>query len=92
MLSWAMMKSLSVNLDVSRLALNKFVSFQMRYRLASAPGAWTNSGTITNFTPTLLLWTVVSPTEGQDYVFELTVTETSGIVTVTEDLANIGFA
>jgi hypothetical protein len=91
-LAWGYMKSLDVNLQVGRLALGKFVSFQMRYRLASAPGAWTNSGTVTNFSPTLLLWNIVGPTEGQDYVFELTVTETSGVVTVTEELANIGFA
>lgn len=91
-LGWGMGKNLDVRLQVGRLALVKFLSFQLRTRLVSAPGSWTNAGTKTNFSPTLLWWSLSGLTEGEDYVFELTVTETSGVVTVTEIAANIGFS
>lgn len=91
-ISWGMGKTLVVNLQVGRLALWKFVSFQLRYRLVSAPGSWTDAGAKTNFSPTLLWWYLSGVTEGEDYVFELTVTETSGVVTVTQETVNVGFA
>lgn len=90
-LAWGMGKTFNVTLQVGRLALGKFQSFQLRYRRASQPGVWTNSGTKTNFSPTLLYWYLSGLTEGEDYVFELTVTEMGGVVTVTEVAANIGF-
>ena len=90
-LSWGMGKTFNVTLQVGRLALGKFLSFQLRTRLVSAPGSWTNAGTKTNYSPTLLYWYLSGLTEGEDYVFELTVTEMGGVVTVTEVAANIGF-
>ena len=89
---WGMGKSFNVNLQVGRLALTKFQSFQLRRRLVSAPGAWVNAGTKTVFSPTLLAWGLTGLTEGEDYVFELTVTELAGVVTVTELAVNIGFS
>ena len=91
-IAWALLKTLNVYLEVGRLALWKFQSFQLRYRRASQPGVWTNSGSKTNFSPTLLVWTTGTITEGEDYFFELTVTETSGVVTVTEKMINVGFS
>jgi len=91
-LAWGMGKNFDVRLQVGRLALWKFQSFQLRTRLVSAPGSWTNRGTKTNFSPTLLAWSFSGLTEGEDYVFELTVTELAGVVTVTEVAANIGFS
>ena len=91
-LAWGMMKNFDVRLQVGRLALEKFQSFQLRQRLVSAPGAWVNAGTKTVFSPTLLWWSLNGLTEGEDYVFELTVTEMSGVVTVSEIAVNIGFA
>ena len=88
-LAWVPIKNLKVSVQVGRLALWKFVSFQLRYRLYST-GVWTDAGTITVFSPTLLSWTLMMMTEDEDYVFELTVTERGGVVTVTEDAANIG--
>ncbi len=89
---WSMGKIFVVHLEVGRLVLGKFQSFQLQYRRASQPGVWVNAGTKTLFNPTLLFWLTDTITEGEDYVFELTVTETSGVVTVTEDWVNAGFA
>jgi hypothetical protein len=89
-LAWIPIKRLNVTLQVGRLALWKFASFGLRYRLASAPGVWTDAGTLTVFSPTLLSWSMIMMTEDEDYVFELTVTEKGGVATVTEDTANIG--
>lgn len=89
---WGMMKSFLVRLEVSGVVLSEFQSFQLRYNRVSQPGVWTNAGTKTVFSPTLLLWTIGPLTEGEDYVFELTVTETSSVVTVTEETVNVGFA
>lgn len=91
-ISWGMLKTLNVNLQVGRLALWKFVSFQLRYRLASQPGVWLDAGTKTNFNTTWLTWGTGPVTEGEDYVFELTVTETSGVVTVTQETVNVGYS
>lgn len=91
-MAWGIGKNFNVNLQVGRLALWKFQSFQVRRRLVSAPGVWFTAGTKTVFSPTLLLWVISGLTEGEDYVFELTVTETAGVVTVTEIAANIGFS
>ena len=91
LLAWGMGKNFDVRLQVGRLALAKFQSFQLRTRLVSAPGSWTNRGAKTNFNPTMLWWSLSGLTEGEDYVFELTVTEMGGVVTVTEVAANIGF-
>ena len=90
-LAWGIGKNFDVRLQVGRLALAKFQSFQLRTRLVSMPDTWTNRGTKTNFSPTLLFWAFSGLTEGEDYVFELTVTEMGGVVTVTEVAANIGF-
>ena len=89
---WGIGKTFNVQLQVGRLALVKFQSFQLRTRLVSAPGSWTNRGAKTNFSPSFLWWSLSGLTEGEDYVFELTVTELAGVVTVTEVAANIGFA
>ena len=40
----------------------------------------------------VLVWTNAGVTEGEDYVFELTVTEAGGVVTVTTDAVNVGFS
>ena len=88
-LAWVPIKNLKVSLQVGKLALWKFVSFGLRYRLYSE-GTWTDMGSKTEFSPTLLSWTIMGMTEDEDYVFELTVTEKGGVVTVTEDMANIG--
>ena len=91
LLAWGMGKNFDVRLQVGRLALWKFQSFQLRTRLVSAPGSWTNRGAKTNFSPSFLWWSLSGLTEGEDYVFELTVTELAGVVTVTEVAANVGF-
>jgi hypothetical protein len=88
-LAWVPIKRLSVTVQVGRLALWKFASFRLRYRLYSV-GVWTDMGSKTEFSPTLLSWTIMNLTEDEDYVFELTVTEKGGVATVTEDMANIG--
>jgi len=87
---WVPTKTLKVTLQVGRLALWKFASFRVRYRLCSAPGVWGDAGSKTVFSPTLLAWVINGLTENEDYIFELTVTETGGAVTVTEEYANIG--
>ena len=47
-LAWVPIKNLKVSVQVGRLALWKFVSFQLRYRLYPA-GVWTDAGTLTVF-------------------------------------------
>ena len=89
-LAWVPIKNLKVTVQVGRLALWKFASFRLRYRVYSAPGVWGDAGTVTAFSPTLLSWTIMGMTEDEDYVFELTVTEKGGVATVTEDMTNIG--
>ena len=88
-LAWVPIKTFKVSLQVGRLALWKFASFGLRYRLYST-GVWTDMGSKTVFSPTLLSWSILGMTEDEDYVFELTVTEKGGVATVTEDMRNIG--
>ena len=88
-LAWGPIKTFKVSLQVGRLALWKFASFGLRYRLYST-GVWTDMGSKTVFSPTLLSWSILGMTEDEDYVFELTVTEKGGVATVTEDMRNIG--
>ena len=88
---WGMFKSFLVRLEVGGLVLSEFQSFQLRYNRVSQPGVWTDAGTQTVFSPTLLLWTPSPVSEGEDYVFELTVTEAGGTVTVTTDAINVDY-
>jgi hypothetical protein len=89
---WGTFKAFIVKLEVSGVVLSEFQSFQLRYNRVSQPGVWTNSGAKTVFSPTLLSWTTLPLTEGEDYVFELTVTELGGVVTVTTDAINVGYS
>ena len=91
-MAWGPKSRFVVNLEIGRVAVWKFQSFRLRYRLLSAPGSWQDGGTPTDFEGNWLQWQLEGLVEGDDYVFELTVTEVSGVVTVTELVANIGFA
>ena len=89
---WGAKSRFVVHVEIGGLAVWKFQSFRLRFRLLSEPGNWDDGGTLTNFDETLLQWLLAGLVEGEDYVFELTVTETCGVATVTEETVNVGFA
>jgi len=88
---WGFGKSMFVWLDLGHLAWWKFATVQLRYRLLSQPGIWYDCGLKTDLTGDAVMWTTGILTEGADYVFELTVTEVAGVVTVTEETMNVGY-